>query len=168
MKLLVLVLPFLAIAGSCSTPTQGLPPNTPIDSLVVVKSERKMEAYLRGTLICTYTIALGRSPEGDKQIEGDMRTPEGLYTIDSKNPKSGYHKNLGISYPNAEDRKEAKALGKSPGGDIKIHGLPNGKGHIGKMHRLSDWTYGCIAVTDEEVDEIYGAVEIGSPILILP
>jgi len=168
MKLLALALPFLAIGGSCSTPSDSLPPNTRIDSLVVNKSDRSMTAYANGKLVRTYIIALGRSPEGDKQVQGDMRTPEGLYTIDSKNPNSGYHKNLGVSYPTAEDRKEAKALGKSPGGDIKVHGLPNGKGHIGKLHRLNDWTYGCIAVTDEEVDELYGAVEIGSPILIKP
>ncbi len=166
--LLAIALPLLTLGGYWLYPEEGPPPGTVIDSLVVHKSERRMEAFAQGASVRTYIIALGRSPVGDKQYEGDMRTPEGLYTIDSKNPNSGYHKNLGISYPNAEDRREAKALGRSPGGDIKIHGLPNGKGHIGKLHRQRDWTYGCIAVTDEEVDELYEAVRIGSPILIQP
>jgi murein L,D-transpeptidase YafK len=91
-----------------------------------------------------------------------------LYEIDGKNPNSICHKNLGISYPNDVDRANAKTLGKSPGGGIKIHGLLNGYGHIGKAHVLNDWTWGCIAVTDEEMDELYYAVPIGTPILILP
>lgn len=151
-----------------SYPEARLPAGTRIDSLRVYKSERRMDAFAGGAVVQTYTIALGQQPVGDKQYQGDMRTPEGRYTINDKNPNSGYHKNLGISYPNDADRQEARALGKSPGGDIKIHGLPNGRGHIGKLHRQSDWTWGCIAVTDEEVDELYEAVPIGTPIEIRP
>lgn len=91
-----------------------------------------------------------------------------MYFIDSKNPKSGYHKNLGISYPNEEDIQNAKFEGVEPGGEIKIHGLRNGLGFIGKFHRWYDWTAGCIALTDSEIDELYRSVEMGSPILIQP
>ena len=166
--LLLLAVPLLAVGAYYVYPEEGLPQGTRIDSLVVHKSERNMLAYAEGDLVRTYSIALGREPVGDKKVQGDMRTPEGLYTINDRNPNSGYHKNLGISYPNDADRTEARALGKSPGGDIKIHGLPNGQGHIGKLHRQNDWTWGCIAVTDEEVDELYEAVVMGSPILIMP
>jgi murein L,D-transpeptidase YafK len=105
---------------------------------------------------------------GDKEFEGDKRTPEGQYTINDKNSNSGFHKNLGISYPNKRDIEEAKKKKLKPGGEIKIHGIRNGFGFIGKFQRLFDWTAGCIALTDHEVDELYDSVEIGTPILILP
>lgn len=139
-----------------------------IDSLVVLKHKREMRAYLNGRYLKTYKIALGDSPKGHKQFEGDEKTPEGLYYINDRNPNSGYHKNLGISYPNENDRAYARVNGKSPGGDIKIHGLPNGQGYLGKLHLATDWTNGCIAVTDEEVDELYEFVKMGSPIHIFP
>lgn len=145
-----------------------LPGRTQIDRLVVRKSERRLEAYAKGKLVKTYTIALGKEPLGDKRFQGDNKTPEGLYTINDKNPYSGYHKNLGISYPNASDRREAARLGQPVGGDIKIHGLPNKTPFIGKWHRLMDWTAGCIAVTNKEIDELYKAVPVGTPIEILP
>lgn len=149
-------------------PEPKLPPGTKIDSLVVLKSERKLLTYANGKLMKTYTISLGKSPIGHKVFEGDMKTPEGLYTINAKNPNSGYHKNLGVSYPNNLDRAIAAGIGKSPGGDIKIHGIRNGRGYIGKFHRWTDWTHGCIAVTDEEIDELYGSVAIGATIEIRP
>jgi murein L,D-transpeptidase YafK len=149
-------------------PESKLPPGTKIDRLVVIKSERIMEAYSGDELLKTYKIALGRNPVGDKQSEGDKRTPEGEYTINDRNANSGYHKNLGVSYPSKDDITSAKALGVDPGGEIKIHGLKNGLGLIGKFHRVLDWTAGCIAVTDEEVDELYDAVENGTPIIIKP
>lgn len=139
-----------------------------IDSLVVFKDKREMHAYLEGKYLKTYKIALGDAPKGHKHFEGDEKTPEGLYYINDRNPNSGYHKNLGISYPNAEDREFARKKAKSSGGDIKIHGLPNGQGYIGKLHLVTDWTNGCIAVTDEEVDELYEYVITGSPINIFP
>jgi murein L,D-transpeptidase YafK len=149
-------------------PEPKLPPGTKIDKLIVIKSERIMEAYSGDELVKTYKIALGRNPVGDKQAQGDKRTPEGEYTINDRNANSGYHKNLGVSYPDKADRAAAKALGVDPGGEIKIHGLKNGIGAIGKFHRLLDWTAGCIAVTDQEMDELYDAVENGTPILIKP
>jgi len=149
-------------------PDKKLPPNINIDSIVVYKSKRQLLAYSDGKLIKTYKISLGGQPEGEKKIEGDKKTPEGVYYINDKNPKSGYHKNLGISYPNDQDIKEAKKLGKPTGSDVKIHGLRNKLGFIKKFHRWYDWTAGCIALTDEEIDELYDAVKIGTRIEIKP
>jgi murein L,D-transpeptidase YafK len=119
-------------------------------------------------LIKSYQIALGKNPTGPKQFEGDFRTPEGLYYINDKNPNSKYHKNLGISYPNEKDLQNAKKQGKKPGGQIKIHGLPKNLSWLGKLHVLVDWTKGCIAVTNEEIDELYEIIEIGTPVEIKP
>ncbi len=149
-------------------PEPKLPSDVRIDRLVVHKAQRQLLAYSNGELVKTYTIALGKVPVGKKEFEGDKKTPEGLYSINDKNPNSGYHKNLGISYPNEADKANASKAGKPAGGAIKIHGLRNGSGFIGKFHRWFDWTLGCIAVTDEEMDELYRAVEIGTPIEIKP
>jgi murein L,D-transpeptidase YafK len=119
-------------------------------------------------IIKSYKISLGLVPKGHKEYEGDKKTPEGLYFINDKNPNSGYHKNLGISYPNEQDIKHAESIGKSPGGLIKIHGIKNGFAWIGRFHLLFDWTLGCIAVTNREIDELYENVEIGTPIEIRP
>ena len=99
---------------------------------------------------------------GAKKYEYDQKTPEGIYYINDKNPNSGWHKNLGISYPNQEDIKRARELGKTGGGNIKIHGLQNKRNYIGKFHRWNDWTLGCIAVTNQEMDEFYRFVKIGT------
>lgn len=149
-------------------PETGLPTDIKIDKLIVTKGQRTMEAYSNGQLVKTYKISLGRNPLGDKQHQGDKRTPEGEYTISEKNPNSGFHKNLGVSYPNTTDKKEAQQLGLDPGGEIKVHGLRNGFGFIGKFHRLFNWTAGCVAVTDDEIDELYRAVDLGTPIIIKP
>jgi len=149
-------------------PDDRLPADVKIDKLLVYKSKRQLLAYSHGILVKTYKISLGGQPIGDKEFEGDQKTPEGLYVINDKNPNSGYHKNLGISYPNNEDIEQAKRLGKSAGGDIKIHGLRNKTGIIGKFHRWFDWTLGCMAVTNEEIDELYHSVKIGTPIEIKP
>jgi murein L,D-transpeptidase YafK len=139
-----------------------------VDSIYVVKSRREMYVYNGDSLLKIYRISLGDTPVGHKHFQGDERTPEGLYRIFDRNPQSICHKNLGISYPNDADRAYARKHGLPTGGDIKIHGLPNGQGHIGKGHIYSDWTNGCIAVTDEEVDELYAFVGKGIPILIAP
>lgn len=157
------------VAGYYFFPEKSLAHNVKIDRLVVKKADRKMEAYYKGELLKTYTISLGFNPIGHKEYEGDGKTPEGVYTINDRNPKSGYYLNLGVSYPNEKDRQHASSLGKSPGGDIKIHGLRNGNaGYIGKFHRFKDWTAGCIAVTNDEVQELYDAVILGSEIEIKP
>jgi murein L,D-transpeptidase YafK len=149
-------------------PEERLPIGAKVDKIVVFKSERKMKFYSNGNLLKTYKISLGGNSLGDKEFEGDKRTPEGEYVINGKNHKSGYYKNLGISYPNKMDIREARNRNREPGGDIKIHGLRNGVGFISKFQRWFDWTAGCIALTNSEVDEIYDAVEIGTPITILP
>lgn len=139
-----------------------------VDKIVVEKSKRRLSLYSGETLLKTYPISLGQQPVGHKVFEGDKRTPEGQYIIHDKNPHSGYYKNLGISYPNKHDIAHAKEIGKAPGGHIKIHGLKNGWGWIGKIHLLKDWTAGCIALTNEEVEELYQTVPIGTPIEIKP
>lgn len=127
-----------------------------------------MELLADGKVIRTYKVALGRGGLASKEREGDGRTPEGHYLIDARNEASSYHRALHISYPNAEDRQHAAKLGVSPGGDIMIHGLPNGMGWLGASHRLYDWTLGCIAVTDPEIDEIWKMVPVGTPVEIRP
>ena len=169
-KIILLAFPLVIIGLSFYYfyPEPKLSAEIDIDKLVVYKSKRQLLAFSDGQLIKTYKIALGRNPIGHKEYEGDKKTPEGLYTIDAKNPYSGYHKNLGVSYPNKKDIENAKRLGKPTGGDIKIHGLRNKTGYIGKLHRWTDWTLGCIALTDQEVDELYHSVKIGTPIEIKP
>lgn len=139
-----------------------------VDSIVVIKHIREMYVYRNRVLLKIYRIALGDAPAGHKHFQGDEKTPEGLYKIDGKNPNSICHKNLGISYPNDADRAYAAKHGQPTGGDIKIHGLPNGQGYIGKGHLLSDWTNGCVGITDEEIDELYQYTGVGVPVLILP
>lgn len=132
-----------------------------VTQLLVRKADRKLYLLHGTTALKVYDIALGQEPLGHKEVEGDMRTPEGLYWIDRRNPQSAFHLSLGISYPNAADRARASAKGKLPGGDIFIHG------EAGRA-RIGDWTEGCIAVTDDEIEEIYAMVRNGTPIMILP
>ncbi|MCB0495207.1 MAG: L,D-transpeptidase family protein [Cyclobacteriaceae bacterium] len=145
-------------------PDQTLPNNVTADRLVVYKSARKLELWANGKRVKVYKVSLGSSPVGSKQYQGDGKTPEGLYFINDKNPQSKFHLNLGISYPDKKDLIKSK----NPGGDIKIHGLQNGLGFIGKLQRFFDWTDGCIAVTNKEIEELYRAVPIGTPIQINP
>lgn len=158
----------IGLAAYYFYPEHKLDKNTTIDLLVVYKSKRKMFAYSQGQLVKTYSISLGGNPIGTKEYEGDKKTPEGIYSISDRNPNSGYHKNLGVSYPNQQDIDRARKIGKPVGGAIKIHGLRNGRSYIGKLHRWTDWTWGCIAVTNIEIDELYSSVQIGSTIDIRP
>jgi murein L,D-transpeptidase YafK len=162
----ILIIP-VAIVAYYFFPEKKLPSGKIIDHLVVYKSKRRMEAYSGNELLKTYTVSLGKSPIGHKQFEGDLKTPEGIYIINDRNPNSAFYKNLGVSYPDASDIANAQQLGKPPGGDIKIHGLRNGRGYIGKFHRWKDWTAGCIAVTDAEMEELYRAVKKDAVIEIL-
>ena len=127
-----------------------------------------MEAYVNDEIEKTYSISLGGNSVGKKTCQGDKKTPEGTYYTNSKNANSKYHKNLGISYPNSNDVAYAKKAGLSPGGDIKIHGLPNGMEFVGGLHKMFDWTAGCIAVNNSEIDELYELVAIGTVIVIKP
>jgi murein L,D-transpeptidase YafK len=147
-------------------PEERLSNDILIDNIIVYKSNRKMLVFSNDQLLKTYKISLGRQPKGAKEIEGDKKTPEGIYFINDKNPNSSYHKNLSISYPNKDNIEIANRLGKLAGGDIKIHGLRNKIGFIGKFHRWFDWTLGCIAVTNNEIDELYQTVKIGARIEI--
>ncbi|OCX51741.1 hypothetical protein BEL04_17155 [Mucilaginibacter sp. PPCGB 2223] len=158
----------IACAIYACYPEPKLPGNARINKLLVFKSKHRMLAYEDNKLLKSYQISLGFCPTGKKQVDGDGKTPEGDYTINTKNPNSICHKNLGISYPNKTDKANAELLGKATGGDIKIHGLKNGHGFIGKFHRWRDWTDGCIGVTDEEIDDLYAHVPVGTPIRILP
>ena len=138
------------------------------DSIVVDKAQRKLTLYHRGSVVRTYLVALGEQPVGDKIRQGDKRTPEGLFRIEARNPQSRYHLALRISYPDAAHAARARALGVSPGGDIMIHGLPKRQAWVGAAHRDFDWTEGCIAVTNAEIEEIFSAVPVGTPIHIKP
>lgn len=138
------------------------------DRVVVRKAERRLQLFAGAAVLGDYEISLGRNPEGPKRALGDGRTPEGRYRIDFRKPDSDYYRALHISYPSARDRQRAAALGVEPGGAIMIHGLPNGLGVIGPAHRLVDWTDGCIALTNEEMDELWAMVPDGIPIEILP
>ena len=139
-----------------------------VDSILVLKSKREMLVFNSKELLKVYHVSLGEIPVGPKHFEGDLKTPEGLYYINDKNPHSEAHKNLGISYPNDADRAYAKSRGKPTGGDVKIHGQLNGFGGDKTDYQGSDWTWGCIGVLDEEIDELFTHVPVGIPINILP
>jgi L,D-transpeptidase-like protein len=146
----------------------GDPPKETVDRILVLKSEHRMLLFRTSRELKSYSISLGRNPVGPKTRAGDHRTPEGRYVVDWRNPKSKFHLSLHISYPNAHDVALAGREGVQPGGDIMIHGLQNGLGWLGRLHRFMDWTDGCIAVTDAEMDQIWGAVPDGTPIEIRP
>lgn len=142
--------------------------NLKADKIIVEKSKRKLSLYSQNKLLKEYSIALGSNPEGPKTQEGDGKTPEGSYIIDARNSKSAYHLSLHISYPNEKDIEQANAKGVSPGGQIMIHGLPKGLGWIGSLQNMRDWTLGCIAVTNSEIEEIWKLVPDGTTIEIKP
>jgi murein L,D-transpeptidase YafK len=138
------------------------------DWVIVVKSQRTLTLLSHGSILHTYKVALGGSPVGAKEQQGDHKTPEGRYVLDHRNAKSRFYKSIHVSYPNEQDKQSASQHGVSPGGDIMIHGLPNGFGWLGATHRTRDWTDGCIAVTNAEMDEIWELVPDGTPIEIRP
>lgn len=142
-----------------------------VNKVVVYKAKRVLQLCEGDSVLKVYPIALGREPTGHKQREGDSRTPEGTYVLDWRNPNSKYYLSIHVSYPNREDEKRAEALGVSPGGDIFIHGFPSGiSGAMwGRYWFLGrDWTDGCIAVSNEAMDDIWESVENGTPIEIYP
>lgn len=137
-----------------------------VDRILVVKSAHTLTLLAHGTVVKTYHVWIGRGPANAKQQRGDNKTPEGSYTIVGRNAHSSAYKSLRISYPNAADRERARKLHVDPGGDIMIHGLPPGNDWIKPGQSLADWTFGCIAVTDAEMDEIWKLVPDGTPIEI--
>jgi len=138
------------------------------DLVVVQKKDRIMLLMKNGKEFKRYTIVLGGNPVGHKQQEGDQRTPEGNYVLDYKKSDSSFYKAIHVSYPSAEDKYRAKQLGVNPGGFIMIHGQKNGFGWLSSLAQLIDWTDGCIAVKNFEMDEIWDAVDVGTPIQINP
>jgi len=153
---------------SAAKSTTGSSAPAAADSLVLTKNRRELVLYYRGDPVRIYYVALGRSPIGDKERIGDNRTPEGLFYIQGRNPNSRYHLSLRISYPDATHRARAARLGTEPGGDIMIHGLPDEQAAFGPAHRDYDWTNGCIAVTNKEIEELWRVIRDGTPIQIKP
>jgi murein L,D-transpeptidase YafK len=141
---------------------------TRVDRIVVEKSKRTLTLMDGRKAVKTYKVALGGQPVGAKDRQGDHKTPEGIYSVDTKNPNSQFYKALHLSYPNPGDRANARKLGVSPGGDVEIHGLGSKWAWLGAKHRLTDWTDGCIALTNEEINEIYPLVKVGTPVEIRP
>jgi len=161
----------LTLALGAALPAGGAVASTDrlrADKVVVIKHKRILQLLWQGKVVRTYKVALGGDPKGHKVQEGDSRTPEGTYTIDRHFPKSSFYKALHIDYPNEEDKKRAKEKGVDPGGQIEIHGLGPSMRWAGALHAKWDWTAGCIAVTNKEIDEIYRAVPDGTPIEIKP
>jgi len=138
------------------------------DLIVVMKSKRVLFLMKEGKILKAYRVALGKSPVGKKTTQGDGKTPEGRYYIIGRNPNSNFYKAMKISYPNEQDSKVASSLGVNPGGGIMIHGLSKKVEYLGKYHIIEDWTEGCIAVTNEEMEEIWQLIPDGTPVEILP
>lgn len=165
MLMLGLALVAPALADMFVTPPVPL---EPADRVVVRKGERQLVLYRDGRPLRTYRVSLGLAPEGHKEREGDFRTPEGRYTLTFRNPQSEYFLSIQVSYPNAEDVAHARRNGWSPGGAIMIHGLPNVPRHPRERYLSTDWTDGCIAVSNEEMLEIWLLTRPDTPIEILP
>jgi murein L,D-transpeptidase YafK len=138
------------------------------DMVLVEKSNSRLYLMRDGKPFASFRVAFGSEPKGHKQEQGDGRTPEGRYILDYKNPGSAYYKSIHISYPNAKDRKEARKRGVDPGGDIMIHGQKNGYGRLSILVQRFNWTNGCIALSDRDMDVVYDAVKPGTPIEIKP
>lgn len=152
--------------GYAHFPQRELAADARADRVVVIKSERKLILMNGDRPLKEYRVALGRDPVGPKTQEGDGRTPEGRYVIDYRKADSSFHKALHISYPGSADSAQAEALGLNPGGLIMVHGIRNGLGLLGRLHRFADWTNGCIAVTNAEIEEIWRTVPDGTPVEI--
>jgi murein L,D-transpeptidase YafK len=161
---------FLIALGACrAAAADTLSPRFEhADSLLIVKSERKLYLLKAGEILRRFDIALGLMPEGPKQREGDFRTPEGRYYLEAKNPNSDYFLSLKISYPNADDMERAEAAGVNPGGQIMIHGQPNEPKYPETRYQHWDWTDGCVAVSNSDMVDIWLMTEAGTPIEIRP
>lgn len=140
----------------------------PVDKVLVTKSDNKMYLIKNDKILKSYDISLGANPVGHKMQEGDMRTPEGSYLLIHKNDKSKFYRSITISYPNEQDVAHAKALGVDPGGGIVIHGFPNELGNVTGPFEPLNWTEGCIAVRNNEMDELFALVALDTPIEIKP
>jgi murein L,D-transpeptidase YafK len=159
----------MGVVGWANLPdSPPLPAHAVAERVVVDKRAHTLTLLRHGAALKTYRVSLGGHPAGHKREEGDERTPEGVYRIDSRNARSSAHLALHVSYPDPVDAARARARGVRPGGLIMVHGILNGLGWLGRLHRLMDWTDGCVAVTNREMDEIWRAVPVGTPIEIRP
>jgi len=165
MRLCLFIFIAILLAAPIVSPAE---PTPQVDKILIKKADRKLYLLSANKIIREYGISLGSDPKGKKQKQGDGKTPEGIYKVSGRNPQSSYHKSLRIDYPNAQDLKNARSKGWDPGGDIMIHGLPNGSCAIGKAHFLRVWPLGCIAVTCEENDEILELAKTGTTVEIKP
>jgi murein L,D-transpeptidase YafK len=138
------------------------------DLVRVVKREKRLYLIRDGEVFASFHVVFGGNPMGHKERQGDERTPEGQYLLDYKNAGSAYYKSIHVSYPNAKDREHARKLGVSPGGDIMIHGQPNGKEIFTPVTQLFNWTDGCIALSNKNMEIVWKAVDVGTPIEIEP
>lgn len=163
-----LVLVLLLLGSAAHAQARRSIPQQQADLIVIVKSTRTMTLYRGRSVLKTYKVALSRDPVGPKTREGDHKVPEGDYVVDEKIAHSQFYRALHLSYPNAQDRARARRLGVNPGGDVEIHGLPPGYAWIGRGQHMIDWTDGCIAVTDAEIDEIWQLVPVGTRVEIKP
>ncbi len=168
MKTAIFVALILAVVAAHPHSRLADSPQKVADRILIVKSTRTMTLMRGVEVLKTYKVALGSQPVGPKEREGDGKTPEGDYIVDSRNAQSRFHLALHVSYPNARDRDRARKLKVNPGGQIMIHGLPKGFGWVGPSHRMRDWTQGCIAVTNGEIEEIWRLVPTGTPVAIHP
>jgi murein L,D-transpeptidase YafK len=167
MKTIFLLLVLALIPVACHA-GEAIPEGVHADKVLVEKKAKRMSLIADGQVIKTYRVALGKCPEGPKLMQGDCKTPEGCYQIDSHYPLSAYHLALHISYPSTADRERAEKAGVPAGGDIEIHGIKDGLGYLGDVQWMSDWTNGCIAVSNEEIEEIWRAVPDGTEVEIRP
>ena len=158
------LVPFIIMLSACAV----APPQKQTDYVLVEKSYNKMYLVRDGKIFRSYNVSFGGNPKGHKQQEGDLRTPEGLYMLTYKNFNSQFYKSLKIDYPNLRDIELARLKGVSPGGDIVIHGMPNEAGNYLGPIRPRNWTRGCIAVRNHEMDELFDLIEIPTPIEIRP
>jgi murein L,D-transpeptidase YafK len=158
----------LLAAAHAATAAGGASPLQPADRVVIEKARRTLTLYAGERKLAAFEVALGREPVGRKQCRGDNRTPEGLYRVAGRKENSDFHRALRISYPSERDVARARAAGCEPGGDIMIHGLKPDWARLGKWHRRDDWTRGCIAVTNEEIEQIWAMVPDGVEVEIRP
>jgi murein L,D-transpeptidase YafK len=165
MKIFRSIVTFILVVV-CAAVRADAPPKA--DRILIVKSKREMTLFAQGKAIKTYKVSLGTQPVGAKERQGDHKTPEGNYVIDARVEHSRFHHALHISYPNQSDRERARKFGVNPGGAVEIHGLGDGVGWVGSLQRTVDWTDGCIAVTNSEIDEIWSMVPVGTPVEIRP
>jgi murein L,D-transpeptidase YafK len=165
---LLVIVSVAALLAWADWPYNRLASDTHVDQILIEKSVRRLTLLQGGLPVKQYRVALGRNAVGPKEKEGDKKTPEGIYHVLEHKRPSGFHLALRVSYPEARDIARARANGASAGSDIMIHGIKNGLGLLGRMHRWVDWTAGCVAVTNSEIEEIWMLVVDGTPVEIRP